>query len=454
MVGSAPLGKESRLLKKLLEAENVYSVAVDGGISFFIQNNLRPGYWLGDMDSTVLDVADTAEALGIPKDCLYRAQVMKDDTDMALAVEQAWEAGCEEILVFGGIGGERISHTIANIQLMQAYAKKDCHIMMISENCWMEVLGRGVKAFSKEMKGLVSVLSLSDVTENVEITGLQYGYKGNLGNDRALAVSNAFIGKEGRISVGGEGYLLLIYEEKEPMNRMNEKQSGKKSEADKMEAVVFDMDGVIFDSENLYIQCWQTVAEKYGISGVEEVCYECLGINAALTREIFLQHFGEEFPYDEYSKETSALFHKQAEGGKLAQKPGVRELLGYLKETGVKVALASSTRKAVVVKELEEGGLLQYFDEIVGGDMVSRSKPDPDIFLKACENLGIAPRNAFAVEDSHNGIRAAYRAGMKPVMVPDLAAPTEEMENIAHIILPSLSEVRAYFEKEKYFAKM
>lgn len=237
------------------------------------------------------------------------------------------------------------------------------------------------------------------------------------------------------------------------MNETN-KRKLKEPDAEKMDAVVFDMDGVIFDSENLYIQCWQAVADKYGISGIEAVCYECLGINAVLTREIMLRHFGRDFPYDQYSKEVSALFHKQAEGGKLAQKPGVKELLGYLKEKGVKIALASSTRKAVVVKELEEGGLLPYFDQIVGGDMVSRSKPEPDIFLKACESLGVAPENAFAIEDSHNGIRAAYRAGMKPVMVPDLAEPIEEIEKISHVILPSLLAVKAYFEKEKYFAKM
>lgn len=212
LVGSAPLGKESRLLKRLLEAEAVYSVAVDGGIGFFVKNNLRPGCWLGDMDSVSADEAEAAALFELPESCLCRVPVMKDDTDMALAAERAWKAGCEEILIFGGIGGERVSHTVANIQLMQAYAKRGCHIVMISENCRMEVLCRGVKVFSKEMKGLISVFSLSDVTEHVEIAGLKYGYKGNLGNDRALAVSNAFTGEEGRISVGGEGYLLLVYE--------------------------------------------------------------------------------------------------------------------------------------------------------------------------------------------------------------------------------------------------
>ena len=203
------------MLKRLLEGENVYSVAVDGGIGFFVKNHLKPAYWLGDMDSVPEDEMKDISLLELQENCICKVPVMKDDTDMALAVEKAMEAGCEEILIFGGTGGPRISHTIANIQLMQAYAERDCHIMMISENCRMEVLHKGIKVFSKEMKGLISVFSLTDVAERVEIEGLKYGYKGDFKNDRALGVSNAFIGKGGRISIGGEGYLLLVYENDE-----------------------------------------------------------------------------------------------------------------------------------------------------------------------------------------------------------------------------------------------
>lgn len=214
MVGAAPLGEESQLLKKLLEAEKVYSVAVDGGIGFFVKNGIKPGCFLGDMDSAA-GYEKAAWNLGLSTECICEAPVKKDDTDMALAVKKAWEAGCEEILVFGGMGGERISHTLANIQLMHSYAKKDCHIVMVSESWRMEVLCKGVKAFSKEMKGLLSVFSLTDTAERVKIEGLQYEYQGNLRNDCALGVSNAFIGKEGRISIEGEGCLLLVYENEE-----------------------------------------------------------------------------------------------------------------------------------------------------------------------------------------------------------------------------------------------
>ena len=209
-------------------------------------------------------------------------------------------------------------------------------------------------------------------------------------------------------------------------------------------AVIFDMDGVIFDSERLVIECWKVVAEKYGIENIEEACFECLGINAALTKELMKKRYGETFPYDVYKKEMSAIFHSRAAGGKLPQKKGIKELLTFLKENQIPTAVASSTRREVVMRELEEGGLLPYFDRVICGDMVERSQPEPDIFLKACESLSVDATEAYAIEDSYNGIRAAFRAGMKPIMVPDLAEPTEEMEKLACCILPSLFEVMEY----------
>ncbi|MBP3543146.1 MAG: HAD family phosphatase [Lachnospiraceae bacterium] len=212
-------------------------------------------------------------------------------------------------------------------------------------------------------------------------------------------------------------------------------------------AVVFDMDGVIFDSEKGVIECWKEIADKYGIPDIESACRECLGINATATRERMKKRYGQDFPYDEYKKEMSAVFHGKYDGGRLPKKPGVHELFEYLKMQGMKIALASSTRRETVMQELGDGGLLHYFDEVVCGDMVERSKPEPDIFLKACELLRVNPAEAYAIEDSYNGIRAAHAAGMKAIMVPDLAEPTEEMERLAEVILPSLVEVKKYLDE-------
>ena len=151
-----------------------------------------------------------------------------------------------------------------------------------------------------------------------------------------------------------------------------------------IDTVIFDMDGVIFDSEILVLQAWKEVAERHGIAGVEAACHECLGTNSVVSKGVFLKHYGEDFPYEEYKAEMAKVFFSHASGGKLAKKPGVEELLKYLKAKGFKIGLASSTREALVRSEISDGGLLGYFDQIIGGDMVERSKPEPDIFLEAC----------------------------------------------------------------------
>ena len=205
--------------------------------------------------------------------------------------------------------------------------------------------------------------------------------------------------------------------------------------AGKGEAVIFDMDGVIFDSETLVLNCWREVAECHGIRNIEIACHECLGTNSAVSKQIFLRHYGQDFPYDEYKAEMSEVFFGYASGGRLKKKPGVEKLLKYLKESGIKVALASSTREAVVKKELEEGGLLGYFDEIVCGDMVKRSKPEPDIFIYACERLNVSPMKALVLEDSENGIRAARAAGIPVICIPDLKEPSREVEKLVTAIV-------------------
>lgn len=214
-----------------------------------------------------------------------------------------------------------------------------------------------------------------------------------------------------------------------------------------LEAVIFDMDGVIFDSEALVLKTWKQVAGKYGIPDIEETCRECLGTNHEATKNIFKKHYGEDFPYDTYKKEMAELFHQQAAGGNLEKKPGIHELLEYLRSLKIKTGLASSTREEIVRKELSEGGLLSYFDEIVCGDMVKKSKPAPDIYLETCRRLLVKTEYCYGIEDSYNGIRALKSAGMHPLMVPDLAEPTEEMEMLSECILPSLHEVKEYLKK-------
>ena len=214
-----------------------------------------------------------------------------------------------------------------------------------------------------------------------------------------------------------------------------------------MKAVIFDMDGVLFDTERLCMESWCVLAKEQGIPDMEIVFPKCIGRNAADTEEIVTDYYGEGFDYETFRKKASDWFWQYIKNNGLPIKTGVKEILAYLKQEGYVVGLASSTRYSSIVNHLEEAGIKDYFSVIVTGDMVEHSKPKPDIYLLACEKLGVEPAKAYAVEDSYNGIRSAHAAGMKPVMVPDLLEPDEEMESLSFLICKDLLEVLAYLKE-------
>ena len=214
--------------------------------------------------------------------------------------------------------------------------------------------------------------------------------------------------------------------------------------------VVFDMDGVIFDSERACLDTWTETAEKHGISNVREVFYRCIGTNKNQTHQIvedaYASIYGEGIA-DRLLSESSKLFHEKYDDGNLPMKNGVREILEYLKAEQIKCAIASSTRKAVVEAELREAGLIDFFVEIVGGDAVKVSKPNPEIYLLACDKMMVNPSDAFAIEDSYNGIRAAHAAGMRTIMVPDMIPADDEMKELSEIVCEDLLKVIEYLKK-------
>lgn len=209
-------------------------------------------------------------------------------------------------------------------------------------------------------------------------------------------------------------------------------------------AIVFDMDGVILDTEILVLSCWDRIGKENNIKNTREVCKKCIGTTYTRTTEIFKENYGQDFPFEEYSKEVSKLFHEMSDNEGIPLKKGVKELLEYLKENNYKIGLASSTMIKYVTKELKDAGVYDYFDIVVGGDMLKKSKPEPDIYLLACEKLNVDPKETFAVEDSFNGIISAYRAGMKALMVPDLLEPNDEIKEYTHEIFKDLLEVKDY----------
>lgn len=212
-----------------------------------------------------------------------------------------------------------------------------------------------------------------------------------------------------------------------------------------IQAVIFDMDGVIFDSERLYLEYEKKIAQKHQILNEEDVAKKCIGVTEEETRRIHMEAHGSDFRYDVFRREIMAEFAKRKEKG-MPLKPGVYELLRFLQDHNMPIAIASSTQTAVVREELTDAGIINYFQYIVGGDQAGRSKPAPDIFLKAAEKLAQNPQNCLVIEDSYNGIRAAHAAEMMPIMVPDLLEPTAEMQMLAKQIMPSLTAVRDYLE--------
>lgn len=206
-------------------------------------------------------------------------------------------------------------------------------------------------------------------------------------------------------------------------------------------AIVFDMDGVLFDTERLYMEAWSKVAEKKNLGDMTEATLGCVGLSGRDTKKYFLKNFGEDFPFDSFMEDSAKEAKEMIARDGLPIKSGVKELLEYLKAERYQIGLASSTREARIVEHLEEAGIREYFQVVVGGDMVDKGKPAPDIYLLACEKLGVNPTETYAIEDSTNGIRSANAAGMKTIIVPDLIVPDMEIEKDSFARCKDLIEV-------------
>ena len=200
-----------------------------------------------------------------------------------------------------------------------------------------------------------------------------------------------------------------------------------------IKAFIFDMDGVILDSETICDKAW-----------LEDVMKQCLGTNKNDTIQILKKNYGADFDSEYFIQQTSDYFHQIEFSSGIPLMPFAKEILDYLKPK-YRIALASSTRKATVERQLKAVGVLDYFETLTCGDMVEHSKPNPEIYLMACNLLGLKPEECVAIEDSPNGIKSAFAANLHTIMIPDKIQPTEEIKKMCERILLSLEQIKSFY---------
>lgn len=210
----------------------------------------------------------------------------------------------------------------------------------------------------------------------------------------------------------------------------------------KIKGVIFDMDGVLLNSEVLYQRFWLEALHFYGYPAKKEhilALRSLTGKNAELKLKSF---FGDSLDYEKVKNKRIVLMDEYIRKNGVEIKKGADEILPYLKKKGIKIALATSSPYERAQEHLGSVGLFKYFDSCVCGGMVKNSKPQPDIYLLASEKLGLKPCECIAVEDSPNGVRSAVNAGCKTVMIPDLTPCTEDLEKDLFAICNDLTEIK------------
>lgn len=213
-------------------------------------------------------------------------------------------------------------------------------------------------------------------------------------------------------------------------------------------AVVFDMDGLLFDTERLYEKALGTASAEVGCEMHDDVFHSLIGTPWALSRRLLFARYGESYPVDALADVWMRHFRVLADS-ELALKAGALELLALLDELGLPRAIATSSSRRTVDHHLGAHGLAGRFHHVVASGDYSNGKPAPDPYLLAADKLGVAPSHCLALEDSFNGIRSAASAGMMAVMVPDIVQPTDEIRQLCMLVTPSLHEVRGLISSSR-----
>ena len=210
-------------------------------------------------------------------------------------------------------------------------------------------------------------------------------------------------------------------------------------------AIIFDMDGLMIDTEKLALKAWQLAGADFGFPISDDIFITMVGRNRWDSDRTLVDIFGSDFPVDAVRKKYRTYLDGWIDEGKLAVKSGLLDLLGFLGEISMPKAVATSTEYERAIHKLSLTNLLDHFPVVIAGDQVQKGKPAPDIFFVAAIRLGILPERCLVLEDSDAGIQAAYEAGMTPVMIPDMKPPSEKSRAFAHRIFSGLEEFHNYF---------
>jgi HAD superfamily hydrolase (TIGR01509 family) len=210
------------------------------------------------------------------------------------------------------------------------------------------------------------------------------------------------------------------------------------------DAVIFDMDGLLLDTERIALACFHETCEHFGIGNDTELFMRCVGTNAAFGERVLSEGLQGKVDHFCFAEMWDAKYVRRTSNAPIPLKDGAAELLEKLAAAGLPLAVATSTASTRAVQKLKAAGIFARFAAVVGGDQVPNSKPHPDIFLKAAEALGVRPEKCLALEDSENGVRSATAAGMTVVQIPDLVTPSPALCGLGHLILDSLHDVWTY----------
>lgn len=207
------------------------------------------------------------------------------------------------------------------------------------------------------------------------------------------------------------------------------------------ELFIFDMDGLMFDTERLFMNFLIETAARYQYNITPELYYRTIGCNGDYLKNLMLSDLGSDYPFEDISQKTKEKIEAYVLENGLPEKEGLKSLLNYLDRKQIPCCVASSSDSTLVNTYLKKNQLQKYFSFVIGGDQVTKTKPNPEIFLKACEHFHIAAKNACVLEDSENGILASASAGIPVICVPDLKLPKYEIIRQTLFTTSSLSKV-------------